>query len=228
MIRISVLGATGRVGTVLCAAIAEAPDLTLAEAISATGSGDSTPLDHAQLGGADVLVDFSTPGAVMAMLDRLADSPLPLVIGTTGFTPDQAARLRDEAARRPILIGANFTQRFEAFAAAGDILARALPGAAITVGEVYNARKKPVASGTTQRLCRDLGGGTRPVETDIARIGDTPGINTITLAYGVATITLGLTVHDRAAYAAGALDAARWLIGRPHGAYAPKDMLSQP
>jgi 4-hydroxy-tetrahydrodipicolinate reductase len=226
MIRISVMGATGRVGTAVLDATRAAPDLTLTEAISDSGSAGSTPLDRAQLDNADALVEFSTPAAVMALLDRLKGNPMPVVIGTTGFTPDQAERLQAEAAHRPILVGANFTKGFEAFAAAGLAMARALPDADLTVGEIYNATKKPVASGTTQRLCQELGESGRKVGTDIARIGDTPGVNTIELDYGVATIKLTLTVHSRAAYAAGALDAARWLISRPNGFYQPKDMLS--
>lgn len=226
MKRVSVLGASGRVGSEVCDGIAKAPDLTLAEAISGSGSGATVALDKARLDGADVLIDFSNPSAVMTLFDRIQGNPLPIVIGTTGFNSEQAVRINAEAANRPILIGANFTKGFEAFAAAGIDLASALPDASLTVGEVYNAQKKRVASGTTLRLRHALGAGGRDVETQIARTGETPGQNTIEIAYGVATIKLTLIVHARAAYAAGALDAARWLISRPNGLYHPKDMLS--
>lgn len=226
MNRISVFGATGRVGTAVLDSISGADDLTLAEAISGSGDSGCVALENAGLVGADVIVDFSTPTAVMALLDRLAGNPVALVVGTTGFDPAQVERLNGEAAHRPLLVGANFTKGFEAFATAGLDLARALRSAALTVGEVYNARKKPVASGTTLRLCRELGEDGRDVATEIARIGDTPGLNTIELDYGVATIKLSLNVRSRVAYAAGALDAARWLISRPNGLYHPKDMLT--
>ena len=226
MIRISVLGATGRVGTALLDAIAEATDLTLVEAISGSGSSGAILLDHARFDQLDAIVEFSTPAAVMALLDRLKGNPIPVVIGTTGFDQEQTERLSAEATTRPLLVGANFTKGFEAFTAAGRDMARALPDADLTVGEIYNAMKKPVASGTTQRLCHELGEDGREVGIDIARIGDTPGVNSIELDYGVAAIKLTLTVHSRAAYAAGALDAARWLISRPNGFYQPKDMLS--
>lgn len=226
MIKISILGATGRVGTALRDAIAAASDLAPAEAISAGGADGSIPLAEARLDAADVIVDFSTPAATLALLDRLADRPVPVVVGTTGFSAEQAELLAAEGERRPILVGANFTQGFEAFAAAGRALTRALPTAEITVGEIYNAQKKPAASGTTQRLCRDLGADGRQIATDIHRIGETPGVNTIEFDYGAATIKLELTVRSRAAYAAGALDAARWLISRPNGLYSPIDLLS--
>ena len=226
MMRISILGASGRVGDALLDGIANAPDLMLAEAISGSGSGATVCLNDAQLDGADAIVDFSTPAAVMALLDRLQGNRMPVVVGTTGFDPDQTARLDAEAAHRPILVGANFTIGFEAFTAAGLNLTRALPDARLTVGEIYNAKKKPTASGTTQRLCHELGENGREVGTDIARVGDTPGVNTIELDCGAATIKLTLSVHSRAAYAAGALDAARWLVSRPNGLYHPKDLLS--
>lgn len=214
--RVAVLGAGGKVGREVVAQIAAADDLTLAKALF--GQANEAGLQ------ADVLVDFSAPAAVMDLLDRLAGKPLPLVIGTTGFSADQAARLRAEGAHRPILIGANFTLGFEAFRRAGLTLAAALPGAGLTVAETYNAQKKPAASGTTLGLVADLSAGGRDVATEIHRIGDTPGITTLRLDLGVAEIALTLTVASRAAYAAGALAAARWLMGQPNGTYAPADI----
>lgn len=226
MTRISILGATGKVGQELRALIEQAPELALVEAISGTQREDTVPLSEATLKDADVLIDFSTPAAVMDLLDRLEGNPLPLVIGTTGFSQDQTARLDAQAAQRPILIGANFTKGFEAFMATALTLAKALPDAAITVAEVYKAAKKPTPSGTTQRLARELSAVTgHDVDLDIQRIGDTAGINTVSFNYNVAQLRLDLSVTTRAAYAAGALEAALWLIGHADGLYTPKDML---
>lgn len=218
--RVALLGAGGKVGREVVAQIGDADDLTLAEMISGR---DSSELATARLD-ADVLIDFSAPDAVMDLLDRLAGNPLPLVIGTTGFSADQSARLQAEGKSRPILIGANFTLGFEAFRRAGQMLASALPAAALTVGETYNAQKKPEASGTTKMLVADLSSMGRRVATEIHRLGDTPGINELRFDLGVAEISLTLSVASRAAYAAGALAAARWLVGRPNGAYAPSDI----
>lgn len=217
--RIAVLGASGKVGREVVAQIEAAPDLTLAEAITATNCASMA----AGLS-AEVLVDFSTPNAVMALLDRLPANPLPLVIGTTGFTIDQAARLKAEGCHRPILIGANFTLGFEAFRTAGLMLATALPEAALCVEETYNAAKKPAASGTTQGLVADLSSEGRSVATKINRVGQTPGTNTLHFDLGVARVCLTLDVASRATYAAGALSSARWLLGKPNGVYAPSDI----
>lgn len=219
--RIAVLGATGRVGRELVAQIEAVPDLSLAEAIGSGGGG----IAAARLD-ADVLVDFSSPAAVMALLDRLAGNALPLVIGTTGLSSTEAARLAAEGARRPILVAANFTFGFQPFRAAALALARDLPGARIAVAETYSAAKKPIASGTTQGLVAELtaSGPLRTVATEINRAGTCPGINEVRFDVGVASIRLELTVASRAAYAAGALAAARWLIGRAPGTYTLADM----
>jgi len=221
--RVTVLGSTGRVGSALHACIGRAADLSLAEALSSSGGCGSVCLSKAQLIDADVIVDFSSPAGTMALLDRLKTSNVPLVVGTTGFSGEQTQVLMREGQLRPILVSANFTKGFEVFAQCAKRLAGSLSQARVTVGEVYNARKKPIPSGTTRRLCDLLNDNGRDIETEISRVGDTPGINTVTLDYGVAEIDITLTVRNREAYAEGALDAARWLADRPAGFYTLSD-----
>lgn len=222
--RVAVLGAGGKVGREVVAIISAEGDLTLDEAI---GGRNGAALAEARLD-AEMLVDFSTPAAVMSLLDRLdASRPIGLVIGTTGFSEAQNSRLRDEAARRPVLVGANFAHGFGPFRAALMALAAALPQARLTLSETYNAAKKPQPSGTTQGLFADLAAMDRTTEVEVHRIRDTPGITELRCDLGVSEITLRMAVAGRAAYAAGALAAARWLRGRPAGFYTPSDMLSE-
>jgi len=227
MTHISVFGATGKVGREVCALLMETDHATLAEAISASGTDTTLTLAEADFTGTDVVIDFSTPDAVMTLLDHLQGTSLPVIIGTTGFSAAQTARLHAEADHRALLIGANFTKGFEAFAATALALSKALPEAAITVGEVYKADKKMAASGTTKRLSAELSEITgKEIDLDIQRIGDTAGITTVVLDYKIATLRLELNVRTRAAYAAGAVEAALWLVGRANGLYAPKDLLA--
>lgn len=216
--RIAVHGASGKVGREVVAQIEAAPDLILAETISGSYANAAMSVVSAE-----VLIDFSTPDAVMLLLERLTGNALPLVIGTTGFTVEQAARLTTEGHNRPLLIGANFTLGFECFRNAGLMLAAALPEAELCVEETYNVAKKIAASGTTQGLVTDLSSDGRAVATKINRVGETAGINTLHFDLGVARLSLTLDVASRAAYAVGALSAARWLLGKPNGVYAPSD-----
>ncbi len=233
---VAVTGASGKVGQELVRLI-ELPSsgMTSMRIVSDTSSKaveDYIPLSEASLRDIDILIDFTTAEATMQILDRLNGSTIPVVIGTTGFSTEQTERLKAEGTRRPILVGANFTYGFETFLKASEGLLRALPEARVTVGETYNSKKKKVASGTTQRITRALEdipkpeGETRCVVQDIQRFGDTAGINRIELSLGCATISLMLTVHSRQAYAAGALESARWLLNQPNGFYTPSDMIS--
>lgn len=217
--RVVVFGARGKVGQALLSEIAASPELELGEAI-----GGRVELEGASFAG-DVVVDFSAPAGTLALLERLAGGTLPLVIGTTGFSEGESAIIAQAAEHRPILMAANFTLGFEEFRALAKALAAALPRATLTVAEVYKADKKPVASGTTQLLVADLTTPERTPGIEIGREGDIAGINRIALDLGPSRIELQLTVASRAAYAAGALAAARWLIAQPPGLYRLSDMM---
>lgn len=216
--RVVVSGAGGKVGKALVARIAASEGMVLS---GAPGRGATGAIEG------DVVIDFSSPAGTMALLDRLADDPLPVVVGTTGLDAGQAQRLVAEGARRPILVAANFTPGFAAFRASLLALAQALPQARLTLSETYNAAKSPKPSGTTLGLRADILAldPERALDLDLRREGDAAGITTLGLALDSARIALTLKVDSRDAYAAGALQAARWLIGRPPGHYTPSDML---
>lgn len=217
--RVVVFGASGKVGQALLDEIATSPELELGEAI-----GGRAELAGASFAG-DVVVDFSAPAGTLALLERLAGETLPLVIGTTGFSEGERAIIAQAAMQRPILVAANFTLGFEEFRSLACALAAALPRAKLTISEVYKADKKPIASGTTQLLAANLRTPERAPRIEIGREGDIAGINRISLELGPSQIELQLTVTSRAAYAAGALAAARWLIAQPPGLYQLSDMM---
>ena len=244
MVCIPIIGASGKVGKEIVELVSNSSDpcLTATKFVSqnsdslssksASGSTQYFPVSLENLLKCDVVIDFSTPAATMQLLDLLEGTSLPLVIGTTGFSAEQAGRLDAAGAQRPILTGANFTYGFETFLTAGHELVSGIADAEVSIGEIYNKDKKPAPSGTTQRISRELAeiptkdGKARHIALDIQRVGDTSGVNVVKLSLGFATIELKLTVHSREAYAAGAIAAAKWLINQPNGTYAPTDMVS--
>lgn len=217
--RVVVFGARGKVGQALLSELATTEGAQLGEAI-----GGRSELPEARFSG-DVVVDFSAPAGTAALLARMAGTALPLVIGTTGFSAEERAAIARAAHHRPILMAANFTLGFEEFRSLAKTLAALVPQAALTVAEVYKAEKAPLASGTTQLLAADLTTPSRAPHIAIGREGDVAGINRISLDLGPSRIDLTLTVASRAAYAAGALAAARWLIGQPPGLYQTSHMI---
>jgi 4-hydroxy-tetrahydrodipicolinate reductase len=112
MTRVGVLGAGGRMGQAIIAALAEAPGLKLGGAVERAGHrivgtklGDglivcSNPLALAHA--CDVLIDFTTPDALAANLEAACESRTPLVVGTTGLAPAHHRAI--EAAARDVAI----------------------------------------------------------------------------------------------------------------------------
>lgn len=245
--RIAIMGASGRVGTRLVELILANPGLELAAALVSPGSrllgtpvaGGSIeyrPADSAMNAHCDVMIDFSAPAASLALQEQIGTKSIPMVIGTTGFTPDEDARLSDFCAHRPMLISANFAHGFEAFRQAAMDFARRMPDAEATVAETYHARKKSEPSGTSLLLQRQLfetrsrvmGFAAPQPSIVVEREGDTVGVNEVRFSMGSAEATFTYRVQTRAAYAEGAIAAAQWLVStpRPAGRYSLADSLT--
>ena len=106
MIKVGVLGARGRMGAEVVAAVEAAADCQL---IAALDLGDS--LDQLVSSGAQVVVDFTTPDSVMANLEFLITHKIHAVIGTTGFDDARLVKLKSLSSAHPevgILIAPNF------------------------------------------------------------------------------------------------------------------------
>lgn len=106
MIKVGVLGARGRMGAEVAAAVEAAADCQL---VAALDLGDS--LDQLATSGAQVVVDFTTPDSVMANLEFLITHKFHAVVGTTGFDDARMAKLRALSNAHPevgILIAPNF------------------------------------------------------------------------------------------------------------------------
>lgn len=245
--RIAIMGASGRVGTRLVELVLANPGLELAAALVSPGSrlvgmpvaGGSIeyrPADAAMKNHCDVMIDFSAPAASLALQEEIGTKAIPMVIGTTGFTPEEDQRLTASCVYRPMLVSANFAHGFEAFRLAALDFARRMPDAEATVSEIYHARKKAEPSGTSRLLARQLFearsramGFAAPEPTiTVHREGDTVGVNEVRFDLGSAEASFTYRVHTLAAYAEGALAAAQWLVStpRPAGRYSLADSLN--
>ena len=145
-IKVAVLGAAGRMGQTVVRAVEGAPDLELVAAIDA---GD----DLATLAevGAQVAIDFTIPAVTEVNVHALVDAGIHVVVGTTGWTDEALARVRDHLADRPgvgVLIAPNF--------ALGAVLAMAFAAKAarwfesVEVIELHHPDKIDAPSGTAR------------------------------------------------------------------------------
>jgi 4-hydroxy-tetrahydrodipicolinate reductase len=179
---------------------------------------------------AEVAIDFSAAEAVPITVEKLAPRGTPLVIGTTGWQAREM-EIRDSAARHGIGVVAapNFAIGVNLFLAlierAGALLSPQ-PGFGAWIHELHHAAKKDAPSGTALAMQRLLTQSGYPADVPIAstRAGAIPGTHTLGFDAASETITISHSARDRAAFARGALEAARWIQGR-QGWFTMKDVL---
>jgi len=94
------------------------------------------------------------------------------------------------------------------------------------IHEAHHRAKKDAPSGTALMLLRALerGGYPKPVDVSSTRAGFIPGTHTVGFDGPAETLTLTHSVRDRSTFAHGALEAARWVVGR-HGWFTMQDVL---
>jgi len=256
-LRIACVGALGRMGERVRAAIAEAPDAELAGALEAAGSpalgqvlaaGVAVTADPAEaFARADVVIDFSVPGASLAALRAAAARGLGYVCGTTGFSEAERAELGALAKRLPLVLAPNFSVAVNVLAHLVEEAARRLgPGFDAEIVELHHAAKRDAPSGTALRLAAAIAAGrgqdlekalivaragetgARPpgaIGVQALRGGDNPGEHTVLLVGRGERLELVHRAATRDHFAAGAVRAARWVRGRAPGLYGMDDVL---
>ena len=188
------------------------------------GTGD------ARWAGVDVAVDFSTPDSVVANARALAARGISLVVGTTGWSQQEAdVRQAVAAAGVGIVVAPNFSTGvvlFEALVAHAAKLFAPHPDFAAFIHEAHHSAKKDAPSGTALSLKRAMehAGFPRPIDVASTRAGFIPGTHTIGFDGPAETITLTHAARDRTAFARGALAAARWVHGK-QGWFTMRDVL---
>jgi 4-hydroxy-tetrahydrodipicolinate reductase len=177
---------------------------------------------------ADVAIDFSTAGAVVNILPRLAARGTDLVIGTTGWGEHEGS-MREALAPVGVVAAANFALGVNLFLAiasrAGALLAQS-PQFGAWIHEAHHAAKKDAPSGTALAIQAAVtaAGYALPIDVASTRAGSIPGTHTLGFDSAAETITLTHTARDRSVFARGALEAARWVRGK-RGWFTMKDVL---
>lgn len=114
MIRVGVVGAAGRMGATVCAAVAADNDLELVAAVDTVGGVTAQGLEIKRElkafadADAQVVVDFTVAAASRVTLPWLALHGVHAVVGTTGFSDSDLAAFRQEFSRSNCLIAPNF------------------------------------------------------------------------------------------------------------------------
>jgi 4-hydroxy-tetrahydrodipicolinate reductase len=192
----------------------------------------------------DVLIDFSAPEGTMQVLPTCVDRRIPLVVATTGHTPEQRREIEAAAHQTALLMAPNMSLSVNVLFALCKQAATLLSGKDfdVEIVERHHRFKKDAPSGTAMHFARIIqevcGGdlkhgregitGERP-RTEIGmhalRVGDNVGEHTIVFSTLGETLELTHKGHSRDSYARGALLAAKFLANKPAGRYTMNDVL---
>jgi 4-hydroxy-tetrahydrodipicolinate reductase len=168
----------------------------------------------------EAVVDFSSGSAVKSNLSLIANRGWNVVIGTTGWQSDEAdCRAMVERAGIGVIASANFSLGMNVFRRIAEDAARrfaALQDVGAWIHEAHHVKKQDAPSGTALMLkaAVEAAGYRRNIDMSSTRAGSIPGTHTIGFDAATETVTLTHTVRDRAVFAHGALEAARWITGR--------------
>ena len=234
-LKVGVLGARGKVGREVCAAVEAADDLVLAAEVDV-----DDPLERLVEAGVEAVVDFTHPDAVMANLAFCIDHGVHAVVGTTGFDDARLRRVQEWLERSPgtgVLVAPNFSIGAVLMMRYAAEAARFFDS--VEIVELHHPTKADAPSGTARRTAelvaaarREAGCGPVPDATstalDGARGADVDGIRVHSVrARGLVahqevvlgglgeTLTLRHDSLDRASFTPGVLLALRQITGRP-------------
>ncbi len=186
VIKVGVLGARGRMGAQVCAAVRAADDLELAAGVD---EGD----DRAPLRAADVIVDFTAPSVVMDNLQWCISAGLCVVVGTTGFDDERLATVREWLEQSPqsnVLIAPNFGVAAVLMMRFASLAARWFDS--VEIVEYHHPQKVDAPSGTARRTAELIAQARKDAGLDASG----PDATTIALDGARGASVAGVPIHS--------------------------------
>lgn len=191
----------------------------------------------------DVIVDFSHHTVTKELLDFAVSHRLPMVLATTGHTPQEKEMIHAAAKEIPLFFAANYSLGVALLIELAVQTAKAMPEAQIEIIEHHHDRKIDAPSGTALAIAEAIGqvrdmqvvsgrsGHGKRTEREIGihsvRMGNIVGIHEVLIGTKNQCITLKHEAYNRALFAEGALAAAAFLCGKPAGLYDMKSMIGE-
>ena len=193
---------------------------------------------------ADVVIDFSHHSAAPDVLRYAEAIGAAAVIGTTGHTPEEKQLILDAAGEIPVFYSGNMSLGIAVLCKLAAQAAACFPDADIEILEIHHNRKVDAPSGTARMLfdaiqavrpqavdhCGRAGEGKREKnEIGIAslRMGNVVGVHEVHINTGSQSLTLRHEAGNRGMLADGAVDAARFMVGKAPGLYAMAQLLEE-
>lgn len=243
-------GCNGHMGQVISGLADQDADVQIAAGIDVKDNRDNgypvyTSLEDCQVE-ADALIDFSNAGAADALMDYCAKHNLPLVLCTTGLSEEQLAKVEETSKKVAVLRSANMSLGINTLLKLVQDAAKVLAAAGfdMEIVERHHHLKVDAPSGTALALADSLNEAMGneyhyvydrsqvrqkrdPKEIGISAVrgGSIVGEHEIIYAGPDEVIEFKHTAYSKAVFGKGALEAAKFLAGKPAGLYDMKDVI---
>ncbi len=253
MIKVGIVGSTGRMGEHLIKNVLEdkALDLSVLHVfdelkVSIPDTVLVTNSMEVVLENSDVIIDFSAPIATQDLCENALKNPTPLVIATTGFTEHQQNLLIEASKEMPILYSSNMSAGIALLKQLVEQVSATLKDFDIEIVEQHHRHKVDAPSGTALTLGEFAAKG-RGLDLDSVRIsgrdgqigarskdeiavmalrgGDIVGRHTVGFYNDGEFLELNHTATSRETFSKGAIRASKWVVNQKSGLYSINDCL---
>ena len=253
MIKVGIVGSTGRMGEHLIKNVLENETLTLSalhvfDELKATVPEDVLVTNSMKvlLEVCDVVIDFSAPVATQELCEEALKNPTALVVATTGFTEHQQNLMTEAAKEMPVLYSSNMSAGIALLKQLVEQVAATLEDFDIEIVEQHHRHKVDAPSGTALTLGEFAAKG-RGLDLDAVRVsgrdgqigartkdeiavmalrgGDIVGRHTVGFYNDGEFLELNHTATSRETFSKGAIRAATWIVNQESGLYSINDCL---
>ena len=250
MVRIIMHGCNGKMGQVITGLVADDPNAQIVAGIDIADNRDNgypvfTDIKKCDVA-ADVIVDFAAAAAVDALLDYSVEKQVPVVLCTTGLSDEQLARVKESSKKVAILKSANMSLGINTLMKLlkDDANVFAPAGYDIEIVEKHHNQKVDAPSGTAIALADSINearGGEYEYVYDRSQVrkkrdkkelgisavrgGTIVGEHEVIFAGIDEVIEFKHTAYSKSVFAKGAVEAAKFLAGKPAGMYDMADVI---
>jgi 4-hydroxy-tetrahydrodipicolinate reductase len=253
MVRVGILGSSGRVGRLLidnlkddseailaCVHVFDELDINFDSSVVVTNSVEVLVKES------DVVIDFSAPNATEELLEEVIKNPKPVVIATTGLSPHQQNLMENASEVTSVLYATNMSLGVAILNKLVSIASKALEDFDCEIVEQHHRYKVDSPSGTALTLANSAASA-RGLDLDKVRVsgrdgvigartkdeiavmalrgGDIVGRHTVGFYNEGEFIELNHTATNRNTFSKGAIKAAKWLVNQESGLYSISDCL---
>lgn len=235
MIKLAISGARGRMGQAIAKLAEVDPEIEITTLLEHAGHPDIGQTftnveltgNNAHISGCGALIEFTLPDGTLTNLRAAVRYQVPTIIGTTGFTTEQLAEIKECATKVPVVLASNMSIGVNTLFKLIEIAGAKIHPHSIHISETHHVHKKDKPSGTAKTMAQtaEKASGLTITDIEALREGEVIGDHTIRFESEEDVLTISHHAKDRAMFARGAITAAKFLQNKKAGLYTMQDVL---